>query len=148
MKPEVDQILMITAGQIVTELAPNLAAQYAQGVAQLSALMAILSAQEYDRAAEIRASENRDMRALFNEIAPLVRDPALKSKLEAAAAETDPSIRVSALNQANDTLRDLLIALHAHVEALDGQKARAAETRLWGLLKSFADRRQLFLPQG
>ena len=148
MKPEVDQILMITAGQIMLELTPNLAAQYAQGVAQLSALMAILSAQEYDRAADIRASENREMREAFAELAPLVADAALKARLGAAAATTDPSLRVSALNEANYALRDLLIALHEHIEALDGQAARAAETRLWSLLKTFAGRRRLYLPQG
>ncbi len=85
MKPEVDQILMITAGQIMGELTPNLPSHYTQGAAQLAALMAILSAQEYDRAAEIRAAENREMRALFAELAPGVSDAALRAKLEAAA---------------------------------------------------------------
>ena len=87
MKPEVDQILMITAGQIMTELTPNLPSHYTQGAAQLAALMAILSAQEYDRAAEIRAAENREMRALFAELAPGVSDAALRAKLEAAGLD-------------------------------------------------------------
>ena len=147
MKPEVDQILMITAGQIATELMPHLAAQYTQGVAQLSALMAILSAQEYDRAAEIRAAENREMRALFAELAPLVTDAGLNTKLNEQAGGQDASLRVSALNRANYALRDLLIALHEHVEGLDGEAARKAETRIWTLLKVFAERRQLHLPQ-
>ena len=76
MKPEVDQILMITAGQVMGELTPNLPTQYTQGVAQIAALMTILSAQEYDRAAEIRVNENRDMRALFAELARLCAMPA------------------------------------------------------------------------
>ena len=85
MKPEVDQILMITAGQIMTELAPNLTTQYTQGAAQLAALMAILSAQEYDRAADIRAAENREMRALFAELPSVISDRSLRARLEEAA---------------------------------------------------------------
>jgi len=147
VKPEVNQILMITAGQIAAELTPHLASQYTQGVAQLSALMAILSAQEYDRAAEIRAVENHGMRALFAELAPLVTDARLKAKLNEQAGGQDASLRVSALNRANYALRDLLIALHEHIEGLNGEAARKAETRIWALLGAFADRRQLHLPQ-
>lgn len=147
MRPEVDQILMITAGQIATELAPNLPTQFAQGVAQLAALMDLLSAQEYDRAADIRAAENREMRALFSELGPLVADAALKAKLDEAAVGRDASLRVSALNDANYPLRNLLIALHEHVEAQAGEGARAAQTRIWSLLKTFAARRRLYLPQ-
>lgn len=146
MKPEVDQILMITAGQIMTELTPNLPSHYTQGAAQLAALMAILSAQEYDRAAEIRAAENREMRALFAELAPGVSDAALRAKLEAAAKGADTSLRISALDQNNYGLRELLIALHEHVEAQNGDAARATETRIWTLLKNLAERRQLYLP--
>ena len=146
MKPEVDQILMITAGQVVGELLPNLPSHYTQGAAQLAALMAILSAQEYDRAAEIRSAENREMRALFAELAPAVTDADLRAKLETAAAGDDKSLRISALNQNNYGLRELLIALHEHVEAQDGDTARKAETRIWTLLKTIAERRQLYLP--
>lgn len=147
MRPEVDQILMITAGQVTTELAPNLPTQFGQGVAQLAALMDLLAAQEYDRAAEIRAAENREMRALFSELGPLVTDASLKAKLEEAAAGKDISLRVSALNDANYPLRELMIALHEHVEVQQTKEARAAETRIWTLLKTFAARRRLYLPQ-
>ena len=88
------------------------------------------------------------MREAFAELATLVDDAALKTRLGAAAATTDISLRVSALNEANYALRDLLIALHEHIEALDSQAAHAAETRLWSLLKTFAGRRRLYLPQG
>lgn len=146
MKPEVDQILMITAGQVMGELAPNLPSHYTQSTAQLTAIMAVLSAQEYDRAAEIRSAENREMRALFAELAPKVRDATLKAKLETAAAGEDTSLRISALDQNNYTLRVLLIALHEDVEAQHGDAARKAEIRIWRLLKNLAERRQLYLP--
>jgi hypothetical protein len=147
MRPEVDQILMITAGQVATELGPNLPTQYAQGMAQLAAVMDVLAAQEYDRAADIRAAENREMRALFADLAPSIADKDLMARLQKAAADTDASLRVSTLNEANYALRELLIALHEHVEAEAGKAGRAAETRIWKLLMTFAARRRLYLPQ-
>ena len=148
MKPEVDQILGVTAGRIMDELMPLLPNQYAQGTAAIASMMLMLSAQEYDRAADIRAAENAGMRALFAELAPLVRDAALKARLEVAARSTDESLKISALDQNNYGLRDLLIALHEHVEGVDGEAARTAETRIWQALKKFADARRLSLGPG
>ena len=128
MKPEVDQILMITAGQVAGELGPNLPTQYTQGVAQLAAIMAVLSAQEYDRAAEIRAAENRDMRALFAELAPSIQEGGLKTKLAEAARGADESLRISALDGANYALRTLLI----EVQELSRPTARAKRKRRSG----------------
>ncbi len=143
MKPEVDQILMITAGQIMAELAPNLTTHYTQGAAQLAAIMAILSAQEYDRAAEIRVAENCDLRALFAELGPVVADPGLRTRLEEAASGEDASLRIAPLDQTNYALRELLIQMH---EVLETQGDAAGQTKVWSLLKRLAERRQLHLP--
>jgi hypothetical protein len=144
MKPEVNQILDLSAQQLLGALAPQLPSGYAQGAAALTAFMLMLSSQEYERAAEIRVVENADMRALFAELAPRVDDAALKRKLQAAAASRDGSLKISALDDANHELRRLLIALHAHVESL--KDARAMEKRIWEVLKASADRRLLKMP--
>jgi len=145
MKPQIDQLLGLTAGQLMTEIAPLIPAGYAQSQATLGAVMLSLAAQQYDRAAEIRVAENRELRALFAELAPLVADADLKAKLEAAAPGEDASLRISALDDSNYALRRLLIALHAHVEELPGATARGAEKRIWSVLRAAAERRQLFL---
>ena len=65
--------------KLLGELLPRLPDQHSQGQAMLIALMLLLfGAQEYERGAEIRSAENADMRALFAELAPLLRDEALK----------------------------------------------------------------------
>jgi hypothetical protein len=148
MKPEVDQILGLSAGQLLAGIAPLLPAGYEQGTASLIAFMMMLSAQEYDRAADIRAAENTQLRALFGELAPPVADAQLKSALLEAAATKDVSLSVSALNIANCELRRLLIALQALVEQLPGAKARAAERRIWDVLRASAERRLVRLPVG
>ena len=64
----------------------------------------------------------------------------LKAGLESAAATSDSSLQISALNDANYELRRLLIALHIHMEQ---QKNEVAEKQIWRVLTAMADRRLL-----
>jgi len=143
MKPEADQILGLSAFQLLGTLTPLLPDSYAQGTASLIAFMMMLSAQEYERAADIRARENADMRALFAKLAPKFRNAELKSKLEEAAQTQDTSLEISALDAVNYKLRQILIALHEHVDA---ENDRAASKEIWALLKRMAGRRYLKVP--
>ncbi|HVZ68971.1 MAG TPA: hypothetical protein VG891_05875 [Rhizomicrobium sp.] len=141
MNPEIDQILNLSALKLMTDLAPAMGAQYDQGMTQVVAALLIMSAQEYDRAADVRAAENADMRVLFAELAPVVGDADLRRELEEASAGRDESLRVSALNAANERLRRLLIRLQVHIEDSGGDTRR-----IWEVLKAMAGRRTLVLP--
>ncbi|HEY1837518.1 MAG TPA: hypothetical protein VGG36_07660 [Rhizomicrobium sp.] len=143
MKPEVDQILNTCAMQLIGAIAPLLPASYSQSSASLLGFMMMFCAQEYDRAADIRAAENADMRALFADIAGAVNDAALRTKLEAAAKAEDASLKISALDAANHGLRKLLIEAQTHIETLG---ARDAEKKIWSVLRAAADRRVLKMP--
>jgi hypothetical protein len=143
MKPEVDQILNTSAMQLIGGVAPQLSTSYAQSSASLLGFMMMLSAQEYDRAADIRAAENTDLRALFAEIADAVKDHALRTRLEAASNTEDQSLKISALDTANHELRKLLIEAQTHIETLD---ARDIEKKIWSVLRAAADRRVLKMP--
>ena len=145
MKPEVDQILQFSAGQLMTGIAPLLPAGYEQGAVSLVGIMMLLSAQEYDRGADIRATENTDIRKLFAELLPNVRDAALKGKIKSASETKDISLTISSLDTANYELRRLLISLHEHIEA---QGDAAAAKRIWTVLKAMADRRFVAPPMG
>ena len=140
MKPEADDILNISADQLMAGVIPNLAASYLQGATAIHALLMKFAAREYERGADIRAAENADVRALFAEMSGQVRDPALKAGLDAAVATRDTALTISALDAANAELRRLLIALHVHLEDIG---ARAGEKRVWGLLKAMAARRAM-----
>jgi hypothetical protein len=106
----------------------------------VAALM-FMSAQEYDRAADIRASENVDMRAMFKLLAPQIADAELRRDLETAAAAREESLRISALNASNEHLRKVLIRLHAHLDETGGDAKP-----VWDVLKAMAARRTLTLP--
>jgi hypothetical protein len=138
MNPEVDQILMLSASQLMGNLGPSLPDGYAQGQAALLSLVMMMSAQEYERGADIRVAENTDIRATFRELAPTVLDDELRTKLENAVETPDTSLAISALNATNANLRRLLIALQAHVEQTG---ARDAQARIWDVLKRSAARR-------
>ncbi len=142
MKPEVDQILGLSAGQLMGTLAPLLPSVYETGAASLLGIMMTLSAQEYERAADVRAADNADMRALFRECAHQIDDAALKTKLGHAAATHDASLKISALDAENWELRRVLIALQVHCE---DKGLRDVERRIWKVLKASAERRLLKL---
>lgn len=141
MKPEVSDILIQSAMRLMSEIAPALGAGYGQGSAGTMAVLMMLAAQEFERGADIRAAENADFRAVFRECIAAVGDTALREALEKAAQETDASLAISQLNRANEELRRLMIALHAHVELRDGAEARHAERRIWTALRASAERR-------
>lgn len=143
MNPEADQILGVSAMRLMGDFAPALDTQYRQAMAQVVALLLMMSAQEYDRAADIRVAENEDMRGLFGELVPSIADAGLRGELETALAMRDNSLRISALNASNEILRRLLIRLHVHVE-----ETGADTRRIWDVLKAMASRRTLTLPVG
>lgn len=137
MKPDVGAILGLTAQKIAMGISEEGAA-FAQGTVGLLTIMLTLSAKEYERGADIRATENREIRALFAELAPPVADTGLRKELLAAAAGNDPSLRISDLNEANYALRRLLTRLQIHAEE---HGARDAQKRIWAVLKALAQRR-------
>jgi hypothetical protein len=141
MKPEVGTILGLTAQKLAMGFGEHGAA-FAQGTVGLLAMMMSMSAKEYDRGADIRFTENNDMRVLFAELAPSVTEPALKSELLKASAAKDPSLRISDLNDANYALRRLLTRLQI---AAEEHGAAAAQRRIWAVLKAMAERRLVTL---
>jgi hypothetical protein len=136
MKPDVQDILNKSADQLMGQLAPALNAQYSQGTAAIMALLMRFAAKEYERGADIRATENNDIRALFAELAPRVGDAGLRKQLEKAAVTRGTSLAISALNAANHDLRQALIALQIWVE---DNGTRDDRKRIWDVLKAMAD---------
>ncbi len=150
MKPEVNEILTGVLGAVMTDIAPHLPGGYSQGSMSMIALLMIFAAQEYDRAADVRARENAAMRALFADVtgkgAGAVPDPDLRARLQKAANEADESLKVSVLNASNSTLKELLIELHMLAEESDAPWAKAADEMIWALLAEFTAARHLDIP--
>ena len=146
MKPDVDLVLQGFFGTLLMDVAPHLNAEYSMGNVGIMGMMMFMTAEEHDRAAEIRVAENTEMRALFAAAAQPVEDAALKAKLADAAASGDVSLRIKALDQSNAALSGLLVELQAHVETSKAAWAGPLEARIWDYVVAATERRKLPFP--
>jgi hypothetical protein len=142
MVPSVAQVLNGIARTMLMDLLPQTTHAYGGQTLQLGAALAMMCAQECDRAAARLVEENQALAALFADAAAFVGDAALRGELQGAGAGA-ASLLVSALHERNRALRALLVRLHAHVETLDGAAARAIEERIWAELAESVRRRHL-----
>jgi len=130
MTPTAPIVLNGIARTILMELAPQMGAGYAGQTLQLMGALAMMLAQEFDRAAARLVEENAALEALLADAGEPV---------DGRAA----SLRVSDLQARNRALRGRLVDLHARVEAQSGDAARAFEARIWDELRAATERRLL-----
>jgi hypothetical protein len=104
-------------------------------------------ADQLENAAADISEENSAMRVLFDE-ARVIKDsrhPELQARLEAAVLLTDSDLRVSALRDTNDTLRELLGDLLASVEDASSDASHSLEDKIWTELNKSTQRRAVAL---
>ena len=128
----------LMAGQVF-----SFEADYQQKSAFSLGTLLLFVGQEWDRSVEMLVDDNRALRELFARAAPDVGDATLRERVQQAAEGRDPGLRVSALLEANNALRGLLIDLHVHVEERDDEAAAALERAIWRELVASTDRRML-----
>lgn len=143
MIPEPNHALQIIMGTLMMDVAPNMRDEYRQANVNLLAFAAMLIATEYDRAADVRVNENREMRELFARAAGVLEDAELRGRLATAASGSDPDLRVSQLTAANNELRRLLIELHAAVEEQGTRESALMAHEIWGFLRRASERRAI-----
>jgi hypothetical protein len=142
MKPTPEVVLNNGFAKIVFEMGPALPPGYGQGSASLVGIHLLLLAQEFNRAADVRVQENAAMRALFADVVPRFHG-SLGTRLSDACKRIDSDLKISALDENNTFLKNLLIDLHAYVEKVGD---RPLAQRILLLLSEFASARQVFLP--
>jgi hypothetical protein len=145
MKPEPAHALERLMQALLGDLMPNVQPSYRQASVLVHGMIVGVIREEVDRAAARRVEENAALRTLFADAAALVTDHALRERLAAAARTSDPSLLIPALEEANRSLRALLIELHAHVDTLTGEPARNLEAAIWRELAASTERRKLSL---
>ena len=146
MKQTMDHILISIATTIGLRIIPEIPeTSYALGDAKMVGGLAVLLAQEVDRAADVLAQENAALRAMFASAALLpIGD--LSGRLAEAGASSDANLRVSVLEAGNASLKTLLIDLHTLVEVSDAAWAGDVNQRIWAILKQGVEDRVLILP--
>lgn len=142
MKPSPELVLNQAFAKIAMEMGPALPAGYGQGSATTTAVLLLMVGQEFNRAADIRAKENRVMRALFADAAKIVGG-ALGAKLDAVVGVRDEDLTVSGLDRVNGELKQLLIELQGYAE---DKGDRVLELRVLRFLSEAAAARLVHLP--
>lgn len=142
MKPSPELVLNQAFAKIAMEMGPALPPGYGQGSATTTAVLLLMVGQEFNRAADVRAKENRVMRALFADAAKGIGG-ALSAKLDAVVGVRDEDLTVSGLDRVNGELKQLLIELQTHAEKAGD---RVLELRILRFLSEAAAARQVHLP--
>lgn len=142
MKPSPELILNQAFAKIAMEMGPALPPGYGQGSATTTAVLLLMVAQEFNRAAFIRKTENDAMRLLFRETAANTGG-ALGEKLKAAGDGDDSDITVAALDKSNASLKTLLIELQTVAE---DRSDTVLEARIIRMMQGWAAARLVFLP--
>ncbi len=142
MKPSPELILNQAFAKIAMEMGPALPPGYGQGSATTTAVLLLMVAQEFNRAAAIRKAENDAMRLLFRETAGKVGG-SLGERLKAAGDAEDIDITVAALDRSNAVLKTLLIELQT---AAEDRNDTALEARIIRMMQAWAAARLVFLP--
>lgn len=118
-------------------IAPLVDDPFGQEAARLSALVVSIVANSIDDAAAIRVAENKAIRAIFRQARAIVTSPDLAERLREKVNSADLGLRISELDRENDSLRSLLIELHAHAETINGEHARVLCGAIWRALAEF-----------
>ncbi len=133
MTPEVDMLMLLSAGKLTQEIAPQLPAGHTQGSVATIGMVMVLAAQEYGRAADVRSWENARMREIL-----------ARAGVEAVASSG--TLTIAALNEENAQLAKSLIALHEAVEIQTEGDGPALNREILSFLKESAARNRLYLP--
>lgn len=121
-------------------ISPAVGDPFAAQMARLSGMLLTICANGVDDAAELRVEENAAIRKLLGEAAAIMPAP-LSDALHAAAASTDPGLKVSVLDGENNRLRTLLVEAQTALEESHDSAANALNQRIWQLLETIEAKR-------
>lgn len=143
MKPEPQKVLFAMAGAL-GGLVPEVTSAFGQQTSGLSAALAMVLAQEWDRAAARLVEENVAVTGLVERARLVITDELLHARINAAVDRIPATdLRVSALQAENDELRRLLADVHAAVEAMQGDEPELLNRLIWEELRESTRRRHL-----
>lgn len=141
MNPPVPRVLQGVAANLLTEVMREIQTPFGQQLVGIAAMLNLMAAEEFERAADRLVEENRKVRQLLADGLALLGEAAPHAIREALEAPPAASLRISDLQRENDTLRAGLIELHAAVEAVPGDPARDLDSRIWDELVESTRRR-------
>ena len=141
MRPDPGRVLQGVAVNLLTNVMQEIRTPFGLQTVGIAGSLAMMTAEEFDRAADRLVTENRIVRAILTDGLPLVDGDAAAAVYAAIATPAAPNFRVSSLLAENDALRAGLVALHAGVDHAATAEARAMDERIWAELIESTRRR-------
>lgn len=142
MRPDPGRVLQGVAVNLLTNVMQEIRTPFGMQTVGIAGSLAMMTAEEFDRAADRLVSENRAVRAILADGLPLVSGDAAAAVAAAIATPPAADFKVSSLLAENDSVRAGLIALQAGVEPAATPEARAMDERIWAELIESTRRRE------
>ena len=147
MRPDTSRTLRGVALNLLTNVMGETPTPFGQQTVGIAGQLLLWIAEECERGADRLVVENRATRQLLSDGLPLAGAAATAVET-ALAGPPAADFRISSLQAENDALRKGLIALHAAVESVDSDEARAFNERIWAELVESTKRRQFAVRLG
>ena len=141
MRPDTSRTLQGVGINLLMNVSPDVRTPFAAQTVNLAGMLAMMAAEEAERAADRLTTENRAVRDLLRDGLPFAGGN--KTVVEAGlATPVAANLRVSSLQAENDALRRALIVLHEAVEGSSLPGAAEFNERIWAELAESTRRRQ------
>jgi hypothetical protein len=127
---------------LITQYLPGIEKDHEKTELGLSALLMMVVAEEFDRAAHRRIEENHALRRIFAASLSVIQDDDLRKRVEKASERAEDNHHISVLDKLNCELQEVLIELHSHIESLEGEGARNINEAIWIELENWTQRRE------
>ena len=140
MIPHASHAVALLAQRMLTALLPEQATTFAAADVSLLGLLLQMVGQDFERAAQARVADIREMREIFAEARRLSLGETLRAQMEKAIAGDLSDLRITALDELHSQHSAALIALHARVEESEEADAARLDRLVWHYLERHAER--------
>lgn len=140
MIPNTPKAVTFLAQRLLSHVLPGQQTAFgAADVALLSMLLEMVG-QDFERAAQTRLEDVREMRGIFAEARGLPLDEALVARMNDARACDLSDVRIARLDEVHALHGKALIELHARIQQLDTAEAARLDRLVWEHLERHAER--------
>lgn len=142
MRPTPDRTLQGVAMTLLTEVMREIQTPFGQSTVGMAGMLTMMVGEEFERGADRLITENNAVRELLTDGLQVVSEAQKAALVGTLATPSQKDYRISTLQAENDALRAGLIQLHAMVEAMDSDAAKALNERIWQELAESTRRRE------
>ncbi len=140
MIPDTPKAIAFLAQRLFTHVLPESGSAFGAADVALLGLLVQMIGQDFDRAAQARLDDIREMRGIFAEARALGPSADLIARMNEAVALDLSDVRIARLDEVHAAHGRVLIELHACVEAVDSEDASRVDRLVWEHLERHAER--------